>query len=129
LQPGSDEVQELNNVITTEEILKCIKDMSNGKAAGIDGVVVEMLKSSSHTIVPFLKHLYNAVLTSGNFPAQWCQAVLVPIHKKGSKSDPNNYRGIALYPGYYSYGQYWYVNRDTEHQTSTSNLNSNASPL
>ena len=95
-QPGSDEIQELNNAISSEEILKCIKDMSNGKAAGIDGVVVEMLKSSNHIVVPFLKHLYNTVLSSGNFPKQWCQAVLVPIHKKGNKSDPNNYRGIAL---------------------------------
>ena len=70
--------------------------MSNGKAPGADGVVIEMLKCSTHVTLPYLRHLYNRVLTTGNFPKQWCQAVLAPLHKKGLKSDPNNYRGIAL---------------------------------
>lgn len=81
----------VNQPITEKDIIDCIKSMSNGKSCGIDGVVIEMLKSSLHITVPYLKHLYNAILTQ-----QWCKAVLVPIHKKGSLTDPNNYRGIAL---------------------------------
>ena len=29
-------------------------------------------------------------------PSEWLISVLVPIYKKGSASDPGNYRGIAL---------------------------------
>jgi hypothetical protein len=29
-------------------------------------------------------------------PEEWSIAVICPIHKKGSKMDFNNYRGIAL---------------------------------
>ncbi len=93
---GSEELQELNELISTDEILWCINNMSNGKAPGVDGIVIEMIKCSSHVTVPYLKHMYNKVLVSGNFPKQWCQAVLAPLHKKGPKNDPSNYRGIAL---------------------------------
>ena len=30
------------------------------------------------------------------FPNKWCNAIILPIHKKGSFNDPNNYRAIAL---------------------------------
>ena len=86
-EQGSAELQDLNEPISEEEILKCIREMSNGKAAGVDGIVIEMLKCSSHITMPYLKHIYNRVLVTGVFPKQWCQAVLAPLHKKGAKSD------------------------------------------
>lgn len=70
--------------------------MANGKSGGIDGVIIEMLKTSLNIVEPYLRHLYNAILESGNYPEQWSKAVLVPLHKKGSTSNLNNYRGIAL---------------------------------
>lgn len=95
-ETDSEEIQCLNASITTDEILKCIREMSNGKAPGIDGVVIEMIKCSTNVTVPYLNHLYIRVLSTGDFPKQWCQAALATLHKKGDKSDPNKYRGIAL---------------------------------
>ena len=42
--------------------------------------------------------LFNKVLNSGVFPAEWCRAYLKPLFKKGDKMDPVNYRGIAISP-------------------------------
>ena len=43
-----------------------------------------------------LCHLFNKILFSSEFPEHWITGMLLPIHKKGSKSSPKNYRGILL---------------------------------
>jgi hypothetical protein len=45
-----------------------------------------------------LSLLFNSILDRGFFPASWCEAtcILIPLHKKGDYSDPNNHRGISL---------------------------------
>ena len=40
--------------------------------------------------------MFNAVLNSGHFPEKWTEGIIIPLHKKGDKSDVNNYRGITL---------------------------------
>jgi hypothetical protein len=34
-------------------------------------------------------------------PEDWKESVIVPIHKKGDKTDCNNYRSISLLPNTY----------------------------
>ena len=36
------------------------------------------------------------MLKTGQYPSEWCIGLIKPIHKRGVKSDPNNYRGITL---------------------------------
>ena len=43
-----------------------------------------------------LCHLFNKILFSSEFPEHWITGMLLPVHKKGSKSSPKNYRGIML---------------------------------
>ena len=44
-----------------------------------------------------LAKLFNTILKSGIIPSSWCISFISPIYKnKGSKSDPDNYRGISL---------------------------------
>lgn len=40
--------------------------------------------------------LFNYIYDTGIYPESWCKGVIVPIHKKGDKCNPNNYRGITL---------------------------------
>jgi hypothetical protein len=58
--------------------------MANGKAPGVDGLVIEMYKSSIHLMLPYLNILFNACLKQGTFPAEWCKAIICPVYKKGS---------------------------------------------
>ena len=40
--------------------------------------------------------LFNSILKSSEIIPEWVIGMIVPIHKKGSKTDPMNYRGITL---------------------------------
>ena len=56
----------------------------------------EMIKSA----LPFIKHtlvkVFNKLLKEGQFPLSWTEGIIIPIHKQGSSTDPNNYSGITL---------------------------------
>ncbi len=59
-------------------------------------MVSEMIKCTLNEMTPVLHLLYNTVFTSGQFPRAWGQSILCPVHKKGSWSDTDNFRGISL---------------------------------
>ena len=40
--------------------------------------------------------LFNTIFDSGTFPQSWAESIICPVHKKGSKDDPDNYRGNSL---------------------------------
>ena len=43
-----------------------------------------------------MKELFNKLYSIGFFPTEWSTGVIVPIHKRGDKNNPQNYRGITL---------------------------------
>jgi hypothetical protein len=40
--------------------------------------------------------LIKSVWNQKQMPDQWTESITVPVHKKGDKTDCNNYRGISL---------------------------------
>ena len=86
----------LNKYIELSEIESVIKSLANNKSLGVDGITYEFIKNAPISILTELCSLYNVVLHPGVFPSQWCEAIITPIHKKGPKTDPKNYRGISL---------------------------------
>ncbi len=87
----------LNNLITEEEVKKCINKLKNGKACGYDNVINEFLKHSSPYMSQLYTKFFNLVLKFGIIPDDWVIGIIKPQYKnRGSKSDPDNYRGITL---------------------------------
>ena len=87
---------DLDKRITEKEILECIDQLKSGKSAGIDGVINEYLKTSKEILMPLYVKLFNIILDTGIIPSDWSLGVIIPIHKKGDKANPDNYRGITL---------------------------------
>ena len=86
----------LSEEITEEEIRRAIARLKRGKAAGVCGIQGEMLKAGGDTVVRWLHIIFNIVWEKGKAPEDWQKAVIVAIHKKGSKKLCKNYRGISL---------------------------------
>ena len=55
-----------------------------------------MIKSSLNELMPVYLKLFNTVLDLGTMPQLWCDGLITPIFKCGTKSDPLNYRGICI---------------------------------
>ena len=76
-------------------VKKCIRSLKNTKACGKDEIQTEHLKLISDVIAIPLQFMINTSITQGVFPKQLKSAIITPIHKKGSKSSPENYRPVA----------------------------------
>lgn len=85
--------------ITSEEIIRAIKVMKKGKAAGIDGFPIEVFQGLLEVegFVEMLKGIFNLIFRTGEVPKVWGMGVVVTIYKgKGDRTDPNNFRGVSL---------------------------------
>jgi hypothetical protein len=87
---------EIDFLITKDEITSKIRSLKSGKAPGLDRISSEMLKASVTTMAPLYTKLFNSIYCHGNYPHSWNTGYIVNIHKGGSVSDPNNYRGITV---------------------------------
>ena len=71
--------------------------MKNNKQCGIDNVINEGIKHSPESYKTLITDLFNVILKTGIIPSDWCISFISPIFKnKGSKKDPDNYRGISI---------------------------------
>lgn len=57
-----------------------------------------MLKKISLQVVDVLAYIFNTSIYSGVFPEKLKIAEVIPLFKKGTASDTNNYRPISLLP-------------------------------
>jgi hypothetical protein len=88
--------EELDRIITDDEILVAISNLKRSESHGIDGLLNEYFIEYKDLLLPLLNKLFNGILISGLFPEAWSIAVMVPVFKRGDPSDPKNFRGISL---------------------------------
>ena len=92
-----DPFEELNAPFTENELKKAMKNLKNNKSTGADEILNEQIKISFPKMKNIFLKLFNIIFETGCFPEEWAVGLIVPIFKnKGSKNDPNNYRGITL---------------------------------
>ena len=82
--------------INNDELKKGILKLKNKKAAGLDKIRNEMIKSSYPIFSQIYLKLFNLIMNSSYFPSTWCFGLITPIYKSGGKTDPGNYRGICV---------------------------------
>ena len=96
--PGSETNPILDDSIDEEEVRSAINSLKNNKSPGNDGLPPSIFKAFNSQLINFTTKLFNSILIQGNFPDSWSVGLLKPIHKKGDKKIPSNYRGITILP-------------------------------
>ncbi|MES9905540.1 MAG: reverse transcriptase family protein, partial [Sedimenticola sp.] len=84
--------------ITSSFIHKQIQQLKASKSTGLDDISAKYLKIVPDIISPILAKIFNLSLRVGIFPSRLKQAKIIPIHKRNSKHDKNNYRPISILP-------------------------------
>ena len=88
--------QHLERTPSLTEVRKAIQGLRSHSAAGPDGILPEMIKWGDEPLAVHMWLLLTDIWEEERTPAEWSKATLIPLHKKGDHSNPDNYRGIAL---------------------------------
>ncbi|KAL5253570.1 hypothetical protein ACHWQZ_G013389 [Mnemiopsis leidyi] len=85
-------------VIRSSDVKKQLLKLNIFKSSGPDGVHPKLLKSLAYDdkFVEAVTQLFVKCSETGTLPEIWKSASVVALFKKGSKSDPLNYRPVSL---------------------------------
>ena len=85
------------------EVEFAIEKLKRHKSPGIDQIPADLIKTGVRTIRCAIHKLITSISiwNKEELPEEWKESIIVPIHKKGNKTDCNNYRGISLLPTTY----------------------------
>ena len=84
--------------MSEETVLTLLQDLDENKAAGLDNVSNKFLKDGTIVLAKPISQICNSSIKYSIFPSDCKIAKLKPLFKKGSKTDPKNYRPISVLP-------------------------------
>jgi len=70
--------------------------LKSHKSPGIGQIPAELVKAGAKTIRCEIHKLFTSIRNKKELPAGWKESIIIPIYKKGVKTDCSNYRGISL---------------------------------
>ena len=83
--------------ISTSEVRRALKSSKNKKAAGPGDIPIELVKYGPTILLEETVKVMNKCMIDGDdIPEDWNIGYVSSIHKKGSKTQCKNYRGISV---------------------------------
>ena len=81
----------------TEDVIKAIKQLSDGKAAGKDSIPAEIFKFGGPKLINKITELFQLIWDKRKLPQDLKDASIVHLYKKkGNRNSCDNHRGISL---------------------------------
>ena len=98
---GQTEIHTAEPLVTdpsASEFELAIDKLKSHKSPGIDQIPAELIKVGGRTLCLQVHKLITSIWKKEKLPEEWKESVIVPIHKKGNKTDCSNCRCISLFP-------------------------------
>ena len=70
--------------------------LTEHKSQGTDQNPAELITAGVTTISSVINKFINSTFNMEEFPGEWKESIIVPIHKKTDKADGVNYRGVSI---------------------------------
>jgi hypothetical protein len=84
------------------EVEVAIGKLKRYKSTGADQIPAELIQAGGgETLHSEIHKLIKLIWNKEELPHQWKESIVMPIHKKGDKTECSNYRGISLLPTSY----------------------------
>lgn len=87
---------ELDRPVTPSEIRKALSKVKINKAPGEDRIPYEFIINATDDFIQELAKIFDRMYNRGEIDEVFVNSIILPIFKKGSPSDPKNYRGISF---------------------------------
>ena len=81
---------------TVQDIIKAIAEIKSLSSSGEDGITASLLKNCKDSLAYPIYLIWKNSFDSGFIHPTFLTQMITPVHKKGSKSKPENYRPISL---------------------------------
>ena len=78
--------------ITEDFVYKQLKTLNSKKSSGLPDIPIRLVKDGAEALVRRLTLLLSRSINEVTLPVDWKHAIVTPVHKAGSKSDPSNFR-------------------------------------
>ena len=86
----ADEVPEIEEIntrpISKGEVKNAASSLKNGKAAGVDNIVAELLKADIKTTTQKLHEVIQMIWVNKVMPHEWLKGLIIKLPKKGNLS-------------------------------------------
>lgn len=90
-----DQLRSPDTIFTAERLSQAIKLTKKKQSYGHDLVPMRVLIDAMPAIFEIVLTLFQRIEDGDPIPAKWRMARILPLHKKGNKLDPSNYRPIS----------------------------------
>ena len=84
--------------VRSRDVRRVLRRLKSDSSTGPDNIAAIVLQKCSSELAYPLAVLIRRMLSEGRWPASWREHWVVPLFKKKSRADPNNYRGVHLTP-------------------------------
>jgi hypothetical protein len=81
---------------SASEVEVAVGKVKRCKSPGVDQIPAELIQAGGETWRSEIHKLIKLIWKKEELPDQRKESIMVPVHKKGDKTDCSNYRGISL---------------------------------